>query len=74
MNDSSLSLETVAKLRGRAFTEIREHTAVIDGIAIAIADMDAALQTALEERTVDDWQALVSAARNLAQLMNGGQG
>lgn len=73
MEDNGLSLESVFRLRGKAFMEIREHSAAIDGIAAAIADLDVALQTALDDRNIDNQQALVTSARHLAQLMEGGQ-
>lgn len=69
MEDNGLSLENVFRLRGKAFAEIRQHSAAIDAIAIAIADLDVAMQTAIAERCIDDQQTLVTSARRLAVLL-----
>ncbi len=71
MDDTGLSLENVFRLRGRAFTEIREHSTAIDRTAAALADLDAAMQTAIAERCIDEQQALVTSARRLAALLDG---
>jgi len=73
MHDNRLSLENVFKLRSKAFSEISEHAFAIDALAAGIAELDAALQTAIEERNIDDQQQLVTAARHLARFMDGGQ-
>lgn len=73
MEVTRFSLQAVVELRSKAFSEISEHAFAIDAIAAAIADLDSALQICIEERTEDDQQALVTSARHLAQLMDGGQ-
>jgi len=73
MDVTGLSLENVFQLRGKAFAEISEHAFAIDALAAGIAELDAALQTAIEERNIDDQQQLVTAARHLARFMDGGQ-
>jgi len=73
MHDNRLSLENVFKLRSKAFSEISEHAFAIDALAAAIADVDASLQTAIEERNIDEQQKLVTSARHLARFMDGGQ-
>lgn len=71
MNDNRFSLAEVFKLRSKAFSEISEHAFAIDALAAAIADLDVALQTALDERNIDDRQALIASARRLAALLGG---
>lgn len=72
MDVTGLSLENVFLLRGKAFAEISEHAFAIDALAAAVADLDTALQTVIAERSIDDWQCLVSAARQLAAILDGG--
>lgn len=74
MDDNRLSLESVFRLRSKAFAEISEHAFAIDAIAAALADLDAAMQTAIAEHNIDDQQALVTTARQLATVLDGGQG
>ncbi len=71
MDDTGLSLENVFRLRGEAFTKIREHTTAIDRLAAALGDLDVAMQTAIAVRTIDEQQALVTTARRLAALLGG---
>jgi len=73
MHDNRLSLENVFKLRSKAFSEISEHAFAIDALAAGIAELDAALQTVLDDCNIDDQQALVTSARHLARFMDGGQ-
>lgn len=73
MDDNRLSLENVFQLRSKAFAEISEHAFAIDAIAAAIADVDAAMQTAIAEHNIDDQQALVTTARQLAAILDRGQ-
>lgn len=74
MDDNRLSLENVFRLRGKAFAEISQHAFAIDAIAAGIAELDAALQLVIAEQTIDDQQALVTTARQLAATLDGGQG
>ena len=73
MNHNRLSLAEAFKLRNRAFAEIRRHSAAIDAIAVALAELDAALQLVIAEQNIDDQQALVTTARRLAALLDRGQ-
>lgn len=72
MNDTRFSLAEVFDLRGKAFDEIRQHTAAIDRTAAALADVDTAMQTAIAERCIDEMQGLITAARLLSDAMGGG--
>ena len=72
MDDNGLSLENVFRLRGKAFVEIRRHTAAVNGLAAAIADVDAALQSSIDEKNIDAMQGLITAARLLSDAMQGG--
>ena len=73
MEDNRLSLENVFRLRSKAFAEISEHAFAIDAIAAAIADLDVAMTCFIDERSIDEMQGLVTAARQLADAMDGGQ-
>ena len=73
MQDNRFSLAEVFKVRNTAFAAIREHTTAIDAIAAGIAELDAAMQTAIAERCIDDLQNLLTSARRLAALLDGGQ-
>ena len=70
--NNGLSLAEVFALRGKAFTEISRHTAAIDRLAAGIADLDAAMQTAIAVRNIDDQQVLVTSARRLSAILDGG--
>ena len=70
MNLNRLSHERIFDLRRQAFSKIREHTAAIDDLASALTDVDVALQLNIAERSIDDMQALVTTARNLAALLD----
>jgi hypothetical protein len=72
MDVTGFSLENVFQLRSRAFADIREHSAAIDRTAAALADLDVAMQTAIAEHNIDDQQALVTTARQLAAILDGG--
>ena len=69
----TFSLAEVFTLRSKAFDEIREHTIAIDRTAAALADLDTAMQTAIAERCIDEQQALVTSARRLSAILDGGQ-
>ena len=71
MNDNTLSLESISRLRSEAHATIRHHAAEIVSISSAITDVDADIQLTICERSVDELQALVGAARRLASLVNG---
>ena len=64
-----LDLSEVLTIRGRGFTAIRRHADEIDAIATAVEELDAALQQNTDGRSVDDQQALVTAARRLSGLI-----
>ena len=67
----SVSLTECSTLRGEAFDSIRRHSAEIDRLAAALADLDAAMQTAIDEKNIDEMQGLVDAARRLSDAMGG---
>ncbi len=69
--DNSLSLARIIALRGEAHAEIRHHADEIVSLSSAISDVDAAIQLTIAERSVDESQALVDAARRLATLLDG---
>jgi len=71
MNSNTLSLESISSLRSEAHATIRHHAAEIVSLSSAITDVDAAIQLTIAERSVDESQALVDAARRLASLLNG---
>ena len=73
MNDTRLSLAEVFQLREKAFAASAEHAAVIDALAAALGDLDAAMQTAIAVRCIDDAQNLIDAARRLAAILSGRQ-
>lgn len=70
---TKFSLAGIFDLRGQAFDSIKAHTAAVDGLAAALADVDLALQTVIAEKNIDDQQALVTTARRLAELMDRGR-
>lgn len=72
MEDTRFSLAKVFNLRSEAFAEIREHTAAVDRLATALGDLDAAMTCCIDERNIDEQQALVTAARQLSDAMGGG--
>lgn len=69
--DNSLSLARVIALRGEAHAEIRNHAAKIVSISSAVSDVDAALQLSISERSIDESQSLVTAARRLSTRLDG---
>ena len=70
MDSNHLSLESISRLRSEAHATIRHHAAEIISLSSAIGDIDAAL-VASNERNLDEWQSLVSAARRLSSLVDG---
>ena len=70
-NDNTLSLESISRLRSEAHATIRRRATEIVALSSAIADVDAALMLTIAERSVDESQALVDAARRLAALLDG---
>lgn len=72
MNLNHLSLEEVFLLRAAALTAIRSHSEAANHIAAAIADVDVALQQSIDCRSIDEQQTLLTAARTLAELLEGG--
>lgn len=73
MEDNGLSLENVFQLRGQAFSTLKNHAVMIASIGEAIESFDAALQSCIDCRSIDEQQALVTTARHLARLIAGGQ-
>ena len=71
MDDTRFSLGNVFQLRNKAFGKIREHTAEIDAIAAATEALDAALTCCIDVRSIDEQQALLTAARLLAAILDG---
>ena len=72
MNDNTLSLESISRLKSEAHATIRHHAAEIVSLSSAVSDVDAALRLAIAERSIDEAQHLVDAARRLAGLIEGG--
>ena len=72
MDDKRFSLENVFRLRSKAFAEISQHAFAIDAIAAGIAELDAALQLVIADQNIDDQQFLITTARRLAAILDGG--
>ena len=72
LNCNGFSLEAISKMKGEAHATIRHHAAEIVSLSSAISDVDAALRLAIAERSIDEAQHLVDAARRLAGLIEGG--
>ena len=70
MNSNTLSLESISNLRSEAHAAIRIHAAEIVSLSAGISDVDAAIQLTIAERSVDESQALVDAARRLSALLS----
>lgn len=66
----SFSIESIVALRGEAFAQLRELTDRIRLIGDSVETVDAALQIAITDKTVDDRQELITAARNLSALLD----
>ena len=70
-SDNVLSLDRILSLRGEAFARIRMHAAEVATIGNAVESLDTALQVMQADRSSDEMQALVTAARRLAALIDG---
>ena len=68
---TGFSLDAISKLKGEAHATIRHHAAEIVSLSSAIGDVDAALRLTIAERSIDESQALVDAARRLSKLLEG---
>ena len=71
MDSNTLSLESISRLRSEAHASVRHHAAEILSLTSAIGDVDAALRLTIAERSIDESQALVDAARRLSALIEG---
>ncbi len=71
MDSNGFSLESTVQLRAEAFAHIRHHNAMVLNIATGIESLDTAIQQSIAERSIDESQALVDAARRLAALLKG---
>ena len=69
MDSNGFSLESISRLRGEAHATIRHHAAEIVSLSTAITDVDTAIQLTIAERSIDEQQSLVDAARRLASLL-----
>ena len=67
---NSFSLAAIADLRSEAFSAIRQHAAAIDALAAALGDLDFAMQLSIAQRSIDQQQSLLDAARRLASLLD----
>ena len=71
MDSNGFSLDSILRLRSEAHASIRHHAAEIVSLSSAISDVDAALMLTIAERSIDEQQHLVDAARRLASLLDG---
>ena len=71
LNCNGFSLEAISKMKGEAHAEIRHHAAEIIALSDAVSDLDAALRLTIAERSIDESQGLVDAARRLSALLGG---
>ena len=74
MDSNTLSLESISRLRSEAHASVRHHAAEILSLTSAITDIDAALMLSIAERSIDESQHLVDAARRLSTLIDGSAG
>lgn len=72
--DNALSLDRISQPRSEAHATIRHHAAEIVSLSSAITDVDAALRLTIAERSIDESQALITAAQHLAGLLESGAG
>ena len=70
MNSNTLSLESISNLRSEAHAAIRIHAAEIVSLSSAVSDVDACLRLAIAERSIDEAQALIDAARRLSAMLD----
>ena len=68
---TGFSLESISLLRSEAHATIRHHAAEIVSLSSSISDVDTALRLTIAERSVDESQAIVTAARRLSTLLDG---
>lgn len=68
---NTLDIAAIMRQQCEAHATIRRHGAEIIALSMAISDVDAAMRLAIDERTIDEQQTLVSAARRLTSLLNG---
>ena len=71
---TGFSLDAISKLKGEAHANIRRHAAEILILSSAICDVDAGIQLSIAERSIDESQGLVDAARRLSTLIESGAG
>ena len=69
--DNALSLDRISRLRSEAHATIRHHAAAIELLASGLETPAACLRLTIAERSIDESQALVDAARRLTSLVNG---
>ncbi len=69
----NLDLAAIMRQQCEAHASIRHHAAGIIALSMAIGDVDAALRISIAERSIDEQQNLLSAARRLALLLSGGE-
>ena len=72
MNRNRFSLAEVFQLRGKALAAIRLHTAEIDSLASALIEVDVAAALSIDQRSIDEQQSLVTAARRLSAILESG--
>ena len=72
MNDNRFSMAAVFRLRAEASAAIGKKSVEINELAAASGDVDFAMQLSIAERSIDDQQALLTAARRLAALLETG--
>ena len=69
----NLDLAKIMRLVGEGHATIRHHGAEIINLSSAITDIDAAMRLTIAERSIDEQQSLVVAARRLAVLLDGSE-
>jgi hypothetical protein len=74
MPDNMLSLESISNLRSEAHAAIRVYAAEIISLSAGVSDVDACLRLTIAERSIDESQSLVTAARRLSTLLDGSAG
>ena len=68
-HNNGLNLAKIIELRSEGFAHVRHHNAMILSIATAIEQLDVGLLAA-QQRNLDEWQSLVSAAGKLAEMLS----
>ena len=69
MNRNRFSLAEVFQLRGKALAAIRLHAAAVDAIAAALIELDVAAALSIDQRSIDEQQDLIVAARRLSEAL-----